>query len=331
MAVKKAMQLFDSLIRPIFLYAVEFWLPHIIPKKGLENCECLLKFWTNFQPEILNQKLCRMLLGVHKKCSILAVPGELGRYPVLIPALKMCLKYQHSVSSLDSNSLAYRAMSDMRSNPNEDSWYTRVEKIKTVLNLKRFYGKTEIVGNQIDLALKSKFDRFFLDQINEKKFGLDGMDHNKLRLYNTLKGSFKQEPYINNIKSRNQRVWLTRYRTSAHNLRVESGRYTYPVTPLLQRTCSYCNSGECDTELHAMLQCETFKLKRQCFQSRVSAFFPTYPYLTVEQQLATILCPSTTDLAKCVSKYFGIISNARKQIDLGFKKEDLQLYIQHKV
>ena len=88
----------------------------------------------------------------------------------------------------------------MRSNPNEDSWYTRVEKIKTVLNLKRFYGKTEIVGNQIDLALKSKFDRFFLDQINEKKFGLDGMDHNKLRLYNTLKGSFKQEPNINNKK-----------------------------------------------------------------------------------------------------------------------------------
>ena len=33
--VKKAFQLFDSLIRPIFLYAVEFWLPFIIPKKDL--------------------------------------------------------------------------------------------------------------------------------------------------------------------------------------------------------------------------------------------------------------------------------------------------------
>ena len=51
LAVKKALQLFDSLIRPIFLYAVEFWLPFIISKKGLQNYDCLMKFWHIFQPE----------------------------------------------------------------------------------------------------------------------------------------------------------------------------------------------------------------------------------------------------------------------------------------
>ena len=40
--VKKAFQLFDSLIRPIFLYAVEFWLPFIIPKKGFESENSIL-------------------------------------------------------------------------------------------------------------------------------------------------------------------------------------------------------------------------------------------------------------------------------------------------
>ena len=110
LAVKKALQLFDSLIRPIFLYAVEFWLPFIIPKKGLESYNCLMKFWEQFQPEVLNQKLCRMLLGVHKKCSRLTVLGELGRYPVLVPALKLCLKYQHNIDSLDRNTLVGRAM-----------------------------------------------------------------------------------------------------------------------------------------------------------------------------------------------------------------------------
>ena len=129
LAVKKALQLFDSLIRPIILYAAEFWLPFIIPKKGFENVDSLLKFWVNFQPEIFNQKLCRMLLVVHKKCSRIAVLGELGRYPVLVPALKLCLKYQHSVSCSDNNTLVYRAMSDMRSNLSQDSWYARVEKI----------------------------------------------------------------------------------------------------------------------------------------------------------------------------------------------------------
>ena len=64
------------------------------------------------------------------------------------------------------------------------------------------------------------------------------------------------------VKNRNQRVWLTRYRTSAHNLRIESGRYTSPVTPVSQRVCVYCDSGECDTEEHAILVCKTFQLKR---------------------------------------------------------------------
>ena len=43
LAVRKALQLFDSLIRLIMLYAVEFWLPFTIPKKGLVNFNCLLK------------------------------------------------------------------------------------------------------------------------------------------------------------------------------------------------------------------------------------------------------------------------------------------------
>ena len=69
MAVRKALQLFDSLVKPIYLYAVEFWLPFIISKKGLGSTTGLLKYWEGFQPEILNQKVCRLLLSVHKKCS----------------------------------------------------------------------------------------------------------------------------------------------------------------------------------------------------------------------------------------------------------------------
>ena len=70
----------------------------------------ILKFWENFQPELLNQKVCRLLLSVHKRCSRLAVLGELGRYPVLIPALKHCLKYQYHIDTLDNGSLVSEAI-----------------------------------------------------------------------------------------------------------------------------------------------------------------------------------------------------------------------------
>ena len=328
--VKKALQLFDSLIRPIFLYASEFWLPFLIPKKGFVDLQSMLKSWESFQPEILNQKVCRMLLSVHKRCSRLAVLGELGRYPTMIPALKLCLKYQYQLDNGDRTSFVYKAMQDMKNDPDLDCWYSRVDKIKINLNICKLYGKSDKVGKTLDKLIKSKFDRFYLDEINLVKIGLDGNDHNKLRLYKTLKGSFKQEPYIYNVKNRNQRAWLSRYRTSAHNLRVETGRYTSPVTPLNLRVCVYCTSGECDTETHAILCCDTFKIKRQCFFGRMSALSPDFLSISTEAQLKTLLCPANTEIAKCVSKYLGIISLTRKEIDLGLKPERLELYVEHK-
>ena len=131
------------------------------------------------------------------------------------------------------------------------------------------------------------------------------------------------------LRNRNQRAWLSRYRTSAHNLRIESGRYTSPVTPISQRLCIYCVSGLCDTEQHAILHCKTFQLKRQCFFGRVSAICPTFECMSDEHKFKTLLCPATATLAKCVSKYLGIISQTRKEIDMGLKPDELLLYIKH--
>ena len=207
----------------------------------------------------------------------------------------------------------------MKSNPQLDCWLSRVEKIKSLLTIKGACGTPERVGQIIDRCIKSKFDRFYLDEINLVKLGTDGQDHNKLRLYNKFKGSFKIEPYLVMLKNRNQRQWLSRYRTSAHSLRIETGRYTRPVTPICERKCCYCETDSVDDEKHFVLMCETFKVKRQCFMSRVRALYPNIDSMTVDDKLRFLLCPPSSNLAKCVSKFLGIMSNIRKEIDMGFK------------
>ena len=202
MAVRKALLLFDSLIRPIFLYAVEFWLPFIMTKKSFESMENLFKFWESFKPEVLNQKVSRLLLSVHKKCSRIAVLGELGHYPVLVPALKLWLKYQYQIEKSNKSTLIFKALSDMKKSQIEN-WYTKVEKMKLLLKIPKLYGKPNKVGSIIEKNIKSKFERFFLDEINFVRRGSDGLDHNKLRFFKTLKGSFKTNPYLANIQNRN--------------------------------------------------------------------------------------------------------------------------------
>ena len=87
MSIRQAFRLFDSLITPIGLYGCEVWTPFCLKSNSLTDCSQLLANWEAFIPERLNQRICRMLLSVHKKSSKLAVLGELGRNPLLINAI----------------------------------------------------------------------------------------------------------------------------------------------------------------------------------------------------------------------------------------------------
>ena len=129
----------------------------------------------------------------------MAVLGELGRYPLLTSALKHCIKYEWVLRSADTDSVVSKAIREMTDKPHLDTWYSRVQKIKSVLNVPNLKGCKDTVSIQLSKKLNSSFDRFWIDQINIEKIGSDGIDHNKLRFYKTLKGSFTQEPYILNI------------------------------------------------------------------------------------------------------------------------------------
>ena len=296
-------------------------------KKNFVSKNALLKSWENLHFEVLNQKLCRLLLSVHKRCSRLAALGELGRYPSFIPALKHCLKYEWALHNGDKNSLISKTVQEMVNKPYLDTWYSRINNLKTVLNIPQLYGSNDSVGHQLNKKLCSLFDRFWIDQICSEKIGIDGIDHNKLRFYKTLKGSFTQEPYITNILNKSQRAWLTRYRVSAvPSLGIESGRYTRPVTPITSRICKYCSDNKIDDEKHAILECNTFVIKRNCFFGKITSLLPNFVGMSPEHQLVSILCPANTEIALCVSKYLKIITETRVKLDQGLSDTMLTQY-----
>ena len=120
--------MFDTIVTPISLYGCEVWAPLSLQKKSFRNSESLMAGWQSFQPELLNQKVSRLLLGVHRKASRLAVLGELGRYPLFVRAISHALKYEWHVSTQASkSSLIYMAMEEMKGMGNVDTgWYSRI-------------------------------------------------------------------------------------------------------------------------------------------------------------------------------------------------------------
>ena len=72
--MKLKLKLFDSLIRPIISYVSEIWISDFTQKELKSE---------NLPFEKIHNRLCKYLLGVHKKSSNFASRGELGRLPIL--------------------------------------------------------------------------------------------------------------------------------------------------------------------------------------------------------------------------------------------------------
>ena len=127
--------LFDSLIKPIVMYACPIWIPQI-------TGDMLYSQWIN--EEVVEQQittalaklLCEQLylsflkwtLGTHKRTNNCAVWGDTGRYPLVISAIKQSMKYFERLQGLNgSGKLVEDAFSEQQKL--DLPWYKVMSKI----------------------------------------------------------------------------------------------------------------------------------------------------------------------------------------------------------
>ena len=79
----------------------------------------------------------------------------------------------------------------------------------------------------------------------------------KLRTYKLIKQDLKLEKYLE--LPPHLRVPVTRLRTSAHPLRIETGRYNLPTAlPVEERTCWFCSNSAVEDETHFLFSCQLY-------------------------------------------------------------------------
>ena len=102
------------------------------------------------------------------------------------------------------------------------------------------------------------------------------------------------------------RITLTRWRLSCHDLRIETGRYQRPFIPRENRLCSICFVLEDET--HALFICKANQFIRQQFQNLIIK----YP------SLETILNPSNIHDAEKIAKYIRDIEKNRTVLKMSY-------------
>ena len=76
--------------------------------------------------------------------------------------------------------------------------------------------------------------------------------------YKNFKQSFEIEHYLNVLSSK-FRIVISRLRLSAHQLRIETGRYARNRTDRALRLCTLCDKSDLDEdEYHLVLVCPVY-------------------------------------------------------------------------
>ena len=101
--IKIAFNLFDTLILPILSYGGIVWAPLYANNLNANNFNTVCN---NSPMEKLNVRLCKYLLGVHRKSTNDAVRGETGRFPILITILNHSYRYFQRMNESSNPSLA---------------------------------------------------------------------------------------------------------------------------------------------------------------------------------------------------------------------------------
>ena len=203
--VDVSLHLFDTLIKPILLYGSDFW-----------GC---LKLPKNNPIENLHIKFCKELIGVQKQTQNLGVLLELGRLPLTIFAKKNCIKnWERIAIKKNANSLvklSYRWVLQ-----NSAGWGQSIKEYLSQIGLMNvFLNQGNKYPAYIDTFNREKYifyqTTFYEIQINSSK----------LKTYAKLKTNIGMEFYLSSIGNINDRISMTKFRLSNHNLMIEKGRH----------------------------------------------------------------------------------------------------------
>jgi len=298
------MHLFDHTVKPILLYASEIW-GHIDPKlrRVTNNPEIKLdKGYEKLWAEKLQLKMCRYVLGVNGKTSMLAIRGETGRFPLYLEVVTNLLKYLNHLMSTTSDLLnnALKVNLDLAER-GKQCWVSWVQVLLNELGL-----KIDMIRQppnswlpKITRTLRLKY--FSLWKKELKRDVTNSGKGNKLRTYNKFKSSLTREPYLDLIKDRTTRKCLAQLRTSSHKLHVETGRYN--GRNLTDRTCEICGSNDIEDEEHFLTVCKAFGNDREQLYVHAKANCKNFTNLSNEHKMIWLMTAEDSDIVHALASY----------------------------
>ena len=261
-----SIKLFETLIKPILLYCSDFWGALKIPK--------------NNPFETLHHKICKQLLGVQRQTTNNGILLELGQVPLQLFAKKNAVKNwiriadQGKANELAISSYNFSLLENLK-------WPTHLKNILSQIGLMEYFVSMEKANPA------KVFERMY-DIFHQEAFADITRENSKLRTYSLLKTNIGIEKYLTsdiNINT-NDRIALTKFRISNHDLMIEKGRHRN--LDKWERFCPFCPTL-IENEIHFLLYCKTFRCLREELFTKICTYSPTFTPLPEKDKFVHLL------------------------------------------
>jgi hypothetical protein len=259
------MKLFDLLVSPTLNYSAEVWGSHPAP-----------------DVEIVHKKFCRKILGVKKSSNVDTLYGELNRYPMSIQRKLIMIKYWIKLLSNNRNSLLFKAYDMLRSDADNSIHYKNNNWAFNIMNILYECGLGYVWQSQYDTIINYSLIKQRIMDIYQQNWYSHINNSRRLESYALFKNTFNFENYLDYIKEPKFRIALARFRTSSHDLAIETGRYLN--TTHNERLCTQCETRMIENEYHFLLICPKFSELRAKYIKR---YYYTWPTIQKFQNLMT--------------------------------------------
>ena len=274
------------MIKPILLYNSDFWGCVKLPKNNpIEN---------------LHMMICKQLLGVHRSTTNIGVLLELGRIPLEIYAIKQAVKNWERIKKQMANPLVLASYRDaMRKNI---LWAARIKSTLEENGMLSFFINS--YGDKPFFINKGIFQTL-PDQLHQNAFSCINDENSKLRTYAIFKKEFGLEKYITDIKNITIRNRVSKFRLSNHTLMIETGRHNVPFIKKEFRFCPFCRTIV-ETETHFLLQCPTYRIRREILLQNIAENNPEFPSYTLNEKLEYSMLNIDSNIAKFIFDSFEV-------------------------
>ena len=177
------------------------------------------------------------------------------------------MKYWNRLHTLDKDRTLYKVYEELI-NLDLKGFYTWVTKARTICNFINSINEDaasirtqdrQIISSRLIHKYAKDYETEWLNCIN------NSAENSKLRTYKLFKTDLKREKYLSCLNNRSHIKAIAQFRTSSHNLQIELGRHTIPVTLSSNRICKFCSTAQIDDEIHMLIECPFHTQERNKF------------------------------------------------------------------